>query len=137
MRIIFLIMIGISIIDAHTIKIKKSAASSVLKLEWTKNIVGKDTNWSDAIKRCENLVLLGHSDWRLPNVYELRGVVDSIKDSYLKENGVEDTRTHTYWSCDTFEGYEGKAGSMYSGDGYSNAYDKRLDFSVRCVRNLK
>jgi hypothetical protein len=33
-------------------------------------------NWQQALEWAENLVLAGYSDWRLPNVKELQGIVD-------------------------------------------------------------
>jgi len=39
--------------------------------------VGPDTyTWQDALAASENLNLAGHSDWRLPDINELRSLVD-------------------------------------------------------------
>ncbi|WLE99109.1 MAG: DUF1566 domain-containing protein [Candidatus Electrothrix communis] len=32
--------------------------------------------WEDALAYCENLIFAGESDWRLPNIRELRSIVD-------------------------------------------------------------
>ncbi len=37
---------------------------------------GDGVAWSEALAYCENLVVAGHDDWRLPNVRELQSIVD-------------------------------------------------------------
>ena len=40
---------------------------------WTKDVnqCGERTTWLEAMSRCEDLNLAGHSDWHLPTIYEL------------------------------------------------------------------
>lgn len=44
-------------------------------LEWSADIIGT-ANWKDAQKLAGECRLLGHSDWRLPTVQELLGLID-------------------------------------------------------------
>jgi hypothetical protein len=45
-------------------------------LMWSKNDSGIGMDWKSALKYAENAELAGYSDWRLPNVKELQGIVD-------------------------------------------------------------
>jgi uncharacterized lipoprotein NlpE involved in copper resistance len=45
-------------------------------LMWTTDDSKKALNWEDALKYAENSEFAGYSDWRLPNVKELQGIVD-------------------------------------------------------------
>jgi hypothetical protein len=42
--------------------------------EWQRSDDGQGRIWDDAINYCENLVLCGLSDWRLPSIDELKGL---------------------------------------------------------------
>ncbi|MCK0192871.1 DUF1566 domain-containing protein [Arenibacter sp. F20364] len=57
-------------------------------LMWSKKDSQEGLDWKNALVYSENTVLAGHSDWRLPNVKELQGIVDyhyapSAKDTTL------------------------------------------------------
>lgn len=52
---------------------------STTNLMWQDNSNQEEKTWSDAINYCENLVLGGYSDWRLPNINELFSLVDYSK----------------------------------------------------------
>ena len=45
-------------------------------LMWQRGEAGS-MNWEDAISYCEGLSLAGYTDWRLPNIKELRSIVDN------------------------------------------------------------
>ncbi|GAF01598.1 hypothetical protein JCM21142_210 [Saccharicrinis fermentans DSM 9555 = JCM 21142] len=45
-------------------------------LMWSQNDSGEGLNWEDALAYAENAELGGYTDWRLPNVKELQGIVD-------------------------------------------------------------
>lgn len=45
-------------------------------LMWQKADDGVSRDWEESLKYAENLELVGHSDWRLPNAKELQSIVD-------------------------------------------------------------
>ena len=44
-------------------------------LEWETQSSGDDLDWDEAQQHCADLVLAGHSDWRVPTIGELRSLV--------------------------------------------------------------
>lgn len=104
----------------------------------------KDTiyTWKDALAYCENLLLAGHDDWRLPNPKELERLVDlgrsnpAIDTTYFPH-----TNNGFYWTGTSCSGcHKMKAftmdftdGELYYGNKYRNGvYDENF---VRCVRH--
>ncbi len=51
----------------------------VTELIWLKETDGKKRAWEPSIQYCENLVFVGHSDWKLPHNKELSSLVDLRK----------------------------------------------------------
>lgn len=49
---------------------------NLTQLLWQAQDDGATRNWSDAVDYCANLVLGGHTGWRLPEVHELVGIAD-------------------------------------------------------------
>jgi hypothetical protein len=102
-------------------------------LMWQKATAPGTYTWEQALTYCENLILGGHSDWRLPNRNELQSIVD-----YSRYNPAIDTTffpgtvASFYWSSTTFANlttsawfvdfYFGFVGSYYKSDyGYVRA----------------
>ena len=90
-------------------------------LMWTKNgnPYGKRT-WNEAIDWCDAYVYAGHDDWRLPNVKELRSIVNYSQgnpSTWLNSSATPFTSVRS-----------GHCWSSSSGAGYSDfAWNARLD----------
>ena len=128
-------MIGLSLLKAEFLKNGDIVKDSVSKLEWQDNAVGSTMTWEDAITHCEELSLGGHSDWRLPNINELKSIVDRSKDYPAIVNGFENTSSNYYWSSTTNENFKNRAWLVGFGGGYVNYYGKDYNYYVRCVRD--
>jgi len=86
-----------------------TVTDTVTCLQWqkatmdTKNGVGPDTyNWQEALAASENLTLAGHSDWRLPDISELKPLVDfSGYNPAIDPVFASTTQSDSYWSSTT------------------------------------
>jgi len=101
----------------------------------TKQNINDDYNWKDAKKYCSDLVLDGYSDWRLPNIDELRTLLseNEYNDLYIKKPLSVNTK-YTYWSATTYEYNIGNAWYINFYYIFDSYYDKTNSFYVRCVR---
>ena len=135
MKIILLIMIGLSLLHADFTKTGDIVKDSVSHLEWQDDAVGSSMLWESAITHCEALSLGGHSDWRLPNLNELKSIVDRSKINLAIVNGFDNTSSNYYWSSTTYEGGKDGAWIVSFNGGYVRDYSKGNSIYVRCVRD--
>ena len=129
-------MIGLSLLYAE---LTRDAATGIVSdsatgLEWQDNEIGTTTNWQGAINRCEELELGSHSDWRLPNINELKSIVDRSKVNPPIKDGFIHASSSFYWSSTTDEGSKFDAWFVGFGFGYVYYNDKYYNYYVRCVR---
>ena len=94
--------------------------------------------WSNAITYCEGLTLGGRSDWRLPNINELRSIVDYGKSSLptIDSTSFPNTQSDYYWSSSTYAKLTVYAWivQFYNGGvDYYNKTNSTYNFYVRCV----
>ena len=100
-------------------------------LEWQDDILGETVRWQEAIDYCEALDLDGHSDWRLPNINELKTIIDRSKSNPAIVDGFEKVSSSLYWSSSTFKGREDDAWVVVFDGGGVRGYAK--DYSLMCV----
>jgi len=136
MRKILFIIIGLSVSlmadfvrDAGTNIVSDNATG----LQWQDDAIGASMAWQSAIDACENLTLGGHSDWRLPNVNELKTIIDRSRVNPVIVNAFVHTSSSDHWSSTTAsDKFRGLTVNLYRG---SVDYDnKRHTTHVRCVR---
>jgi hypothetical protein len=104
-------------------------------LMWQKATAPGRLSWEQALTSCENLTLVGYSDWRLPNRNELQSIVDysrynpSIDTTYFSGTVVAEI----YWSSTTYAGNPSNAWyvNFYSG-GVNDT--SKTGYYVRAVR---
>jgi len=104
-------------------------------LQWQDDAIGSTMNWKSAIEQCENLILDGHSDWRLPNLKELTSIVDDTRfNPSIDTDTFQHVASDYYWSSTTNAGYSSRA--WYVGFSYGRQFNRYKSYSyfVRCVR---
>ena len=114
-----------------------TVTDNVTGLMWQQSDDNTTRGWEGAIAYCEALILGGHSDWRLPNVKELKSIVDygalnpAANTAYFPS-----TKTSYYWSSTSFNKYTSEAWNVNFIDGYvgNNTNGKTYPNYVRCVR---
>ncbi len=103
-------------------------------LEWQKELQAIRA-WASAIHRCEGLDYGGHDDWRLPNVNELRGLLDmdftEPASSFPEMEG-----GGGFWTSTSLPGlsFESNAYGVDFSYGCVNAAPKSTLLGWRCVR---
>ncbi len=120
-------------------KVNSTVTDSKTGLEWQDNSDNNSTQktWQEAIDYCEALTLDTHNDWRLPNINELKTLIDRTKrEPAIKENVLEYIGTNDYyWSSSSIVGNENDAWVVVFN--YGGVYgDVKDDYVyVRCVRD--
>lgn len=104
-------------------------------LTWEKSIKATAVTWEDAILYCEGLNLGGNSDWRLPNIKEIRSLSDENKVqpsvNNTSFNGVTITK---YWSSTSLPNQTTKAWYLDNNFGITTYDVKTATHSVWAVR---
>ena len=90
-------------------------------------------NWQGAIDYCEELSLAGFNDWYLPNIDELKSIVDKSNSPAIV-SGFKNTASYYYWSSTTYAGYTDFAWVVDFNYGYTNYDYETYSLYVRCVR---
>ena len=90
-------------------------------------------NWEAALNYCETLNFAGCSDWRLPNIQELRTIVDYSKSPAV--NPLFSTILGSnYVQSSTLDVGGGGVWLLWPIEGYINVGGATVSFSVLCVR---
>ena len=138
MKIILLIIMGISILNADYTKNGDIVIDSLSGVQWQDDISDHLMTWENAIPYCETLILGGHSDWRLPNINELQSIVDRSEINPAIAAGFTNTSTnayYAYWTSTTLETLKDYTWVIYFSSGYVNYTGKKYERNVRCIRN--
>jgi hypothetical protein len=105
-------------------------------LEWQKSDDAIPRNWQDALAYCENLSLYSQTDWRLPNIRELKSIVD-VSRFYPAMDPAFHCRLSSYWSATTVADQHPatSAWTVFFANGDDNWETKDKGHYVRCVRS--
>ena len=112
-------------------------------LEWQKSDDGTPRNWRNSLAYCEDLSLNAKTDWRLPNIRELKSIVN-ISRYHPASDPVFTSRFSSYWSATTVTTVAAvtaatnqpatSAWIVNFANGDDNWYVKTDSYLVRCVR---
>jgi len=117
-------------------------------LTWQQGDSSQSRSWEEALTYCENLELpVGQTDWRLPNIKELRSIIDTATHSpAIDLTNFPDTNLGDYWSSThgwTYSHHNGTytpsgawaiSLSISHDDGYVNKLPTSSNAFARCVR---
>lgn len=106
-----------------------TVTDKVTGLMWTKDAqrLLRKVNWYDALKACNDLVLAGHDNWRLPNVREMVSLIDYGAYDPALPSGHPFTNiqlSDPYWSSTTSVPHVAQAWSVGMVNGSVRRYNK-------------
>ncbi|HSA34166.1 MAG TPA: DUF1566 domain-containing protein [bacterium] len=114
-----------------TVSGKVIVIDTVTGLQWTKEYASSVT-WQNALAHCENLDYGGHTDWRLPNIDELKTLIN--RGRYSPASDFPDMPSATFWSSSSHVNYTSYAWYVSFYGGSVSSYDKDNNNHARCVR---
>ncbi|MCK5111213.1 MAG: DUF1566 domain-containing protein [Arcobacteraceae bacterium] len=108
------------------------------KLMWQDNKEAKtnEKNWKDANRYCNNLLLSGFNDWRLPSIKELETIVDSDRADPSICTIFKNISADSYWTSTSLPENKNNARLICFVSGDDNDDEKVVNYCVRCVRDL-
>lgn len=91
-------------------------------------------NWINSVNHCNTLNLAGRT-WRLPNINELRTILDLTKSSspLINNTFFPNTPLSDFWSATTVASNTTSAWKLFFDTGYISGFNKGSNFNVRCV----
>jgi len=102
-------------------------------LMWQKATAPGTYLWTEALLYCEDLVLAGHDDWRLPNVHELHSIVVYERADPAIDPAF-DSIPSAYWSSTTRPNSWSYAWFVSFWSGRVGDDSKRTAYHIRAVR---
>ncbi len=136
----FLTLLFCGVAVANMSRSGEIVTDSKTKLMWQDNsdAVSVTRNWQGAIDYCENLNNFGgYSDWRLPNINELKSIIDRTRNRPAINPAFVNVITNNhyyYWSSTSESSNINKAWGMYFDIGNVGNYGKGDNNYLRCVR---
>lgn len=104
-------------------------------LMWQQTTAPATYTWQNAILYCNNLVLAGYSDWRLPNLNELKTLVNTAYTPAIHPDFFPNTEYETsYWSFTSDDDDVNNAWGIAFSYGYEYTFAKNVSLHVRAVR---
>lgn len=102
-------------------------------LVWEQADDGQVRNWDSANQYCDDLVLGGYKDWRLPGMDELQTLIDFSR-HHPAMDPVFFCRSGNYWSSSSVAGYSEAAWFVNFTYAYADWLTKSHSHYSRCVR---
>ena len=92
--------------------------------------------WIDAINYCESLDKKSYTNWRLPNINELRTISDDSKASPATSSVFLNVSDEKYWSSTTSSGKKDYAWQIDFATSAEDYISKSTAIHIRCVRDV-
>ena len=105
-------------------------------LMWRQEVAPGTYTWQEASDYCSNLNFAGHDDWRLPQVWELLGILAAAP-GLLTIDPVFEQVWGWYWSSETDPCNPGVALAISSGASNVGLTPKLSKFSILAVRSTQ
>ncbi len=139
MKIVFLMMLGLTALMADFVKKGDTVHDSDTKLVWQDNVAveGKEMFYSEANSYCKKLSLAGAEDWRLPTVHELQSIVDLTRYDPALKRGFHFAASESYWSSTLYADDAVRAWDVDFKSGSTEHNRHSYVYYVRCVRGGK
>lgn len=103
-------------------------------LEWQDSpAVEKETKWSMAGSYCKSLRYLNHNDWRLPNIDELKTIINIVQNP-KQDRKFQYGTTSAYWTSEEYKEDTLNAWAIYMQTAHQFWNDKCDTAYIRCVR---
>jgi len=107
-------------------------------LIWQQQDDGINRTWQDALAYCEDFFWGGRDDWRLPNIRELKSIVDYTEiGPSIDSRFFSNTVSSDYWSSTTSASYTDGAWYVHFNNGHDSYYSKSSSRYVRCVHGAQ
>lgn len=127
---------GESVERSFTVNVDGTVTDDATGLMWQRQDDGVQRNWEDALSYCEHELegLAGYSDWRLPDIKELRSIVDDTRVQPAIDTEVfPGTTLHSYWSSSSYP-LANVGWAVLFAYGAVGTNQKYYESNVRCVR---
>lgn len=121
-----------SVFAESTVSGKVIVTDSTTGLIWTKEYASMDKDWENALYYCESLDYAGYTDWRLPDLAELRSLIDCS--GYNPASGFPEMPSQYFWSSSSCVFSASKAWVVSFNSGSILRPDKTIAYNARCVR---
>jgi len=92
--------------------------------------------WIEAYFYCDSLSLAGYDDWRMPNTYELKSVVDKSRKPKVK-SVFKSIISSGYWSSAIGKIDPSNSELLNFQNGFTGVATNNIEFNTRCVRDIK
>lgn len=116
-----------------------TVSCSNTNLMWQDNADVRDKalkkTWENAITYCRDLTFADYYNWRLPNIRELKTIIDRTKHGLTIKDGFVNSIDDFYWSSTTSHNETTKAWFVYFNNSNAGSDFKTQELYVRCVRN--
>lgn len=118
-----------------TVNSDGTVLDSATGLMWQQQLDGTARTWQQALDYCAALSLGGHSDWELPQIKELRSIIDSSRYSPAIDTSVfPNTVSAYYWSATVNAASTDYAWILGFDYGLVGGNVKDTNYHVPCVR---